>query len=134
MVITLRLPYPPSANRLWTRAKKGMRRTDEYLAWLAEAGWEAKAQGVGSIQGPYRISIHAVRPDNRQRDLDNIIKPIQDVLQHISVVRNDCECEMLSARWVSSGDPITVILEPAVRECDEATEYLHQEVRKRAAA
>jgi len=113
IVITLTLPYPPSANRLWTRAKKGMRRSDEYLAWLDEAGWAAKSQRVGGIRGPYKISIQAARPDKRQRDLDNILKPTSDLLQHVGIIENDHMCEMLVARWVTSGEGVTVIIEPA---------------------
>lgn len=111
-MIQLQIPYPPSANRLWTRTKKGMRRSDEYLAWLDEAGWQAKSQRVGSIRGPYKISIQATRPDKRHRDLDNILKPTSDVLQHVGIIENDHLCEMLVARWVTNGEGVTVIIEP----------------------
>lgn len=116
MTIQLHLPYPPSANKLWTRTKRGMRRTDEYLAWLDEAGWRVKEQRAGSIQGPYKISINAVRPDKRHRDLDNLIKPTSDLLQHVGVIANDCDCEMLSARWVTTGNGLTVYIDRAGTE------------------
>jgi crossover junction endodeoxyribonuclease RusA len=116
MTIQLHLPYPPSANNLWTRTKRGMRRTDEYLAWLDEAGWRVKEQRAGAIRGPYKISINAVRPDKRQRDLDNILKPCSDVLQHVGVIENDSLCEMLCARWVTTGHGITVYIDRAGTE------------------
>lgn len=112
-MILLTLPYPPSANRLWVRAKKGMRKSDEYCAWLNEAAWRIRAQRPGAIDGLYKISVHAARPDKRRRDLDNILKPIGDALQAAGVIRNDSDCEMLSARWVTDGEGATVILEPA---------------------
>lgn len=112
-MIVLNLPHPPSANRLWRRARKGMMRSAEYCAWLTEAGWEAKRQRPGQISGPYKISIHAVRPDKRRRDIDNLIKPVGDLLQSLGVIEDDCQAEMVSARWVTSGSGITVILEPA---------------------
>lgn len=113
MTIQLTLPYPPSANRLWTRTKKGMRRTDEYLAWLDEAGWTAKEQRVGGIRGPYKISIHAARPDKRVRDLGNLIKATEDLLQHVGVIENDSLCEQLGIRWVTQGNGLTVYIDPA---------------------
>lgn len=111
MTITLTLPYPPSTNRLWVRAKKGMRRSDEYMTWLNEAGWLAKAQRPGSISGPYSMRIHATRPDRRRRDLDNIFKSVGDFLQHIGIIEDDSLCQSLSACWVTSGEGVTVILE-----------------------
>lgn len=112
-MIELHLPYPPSANRLWRRARKGMMRSDEYCRWLTEAGWTARSQRPGKICGPYKLSIHAVRPDRRARDIDNLIKPVGDLLQSLGVIENDCDAEMVSARWVTSGSGITVIVEPA---------------------
>lgn len=113
MTIQLHIPYPPSANRLWVRARKGMRRSDEYMQWLRDAGWHVKSQKPGSIQGPYKISLQAVRPDKRKRDLGNLEKPISDLLQHLGVIHDDCECEMIIARWVTIGSGVQVLLDPA---------------------
>lgn len=110
-MITLTLPYPPSTNRLWVRAKKGMRRSDEYMAWLTEAGWLVKAQRPGTISGPYTMSILAARPDRRRRDLDNTLKSVGDFLQHLGIIEDDSLCQSLSACWVTSGEGVTVILE-----------------------
>ncbi len=112
-MVELTLPYPPSANRLWVRARKGMRKSDAYSDWLTEAGWEAKRQRPASILGPYKISVTASRPDKRRRDLDNILKPISDLLQSIGVIRDDADCELISARWVTAGEGVTVRVEPA---------------------
>lgn len=109
----LLLPYPPSANRLWIRARKGMRKSPAYVAWLFEAGLLAKSQRPKSVSGPYKLSIQATRPDKRKRDLDNIIKPLADLLQTVGVIRDDCDCEMISARWVTAGEGVTVRIEPA---------------------
>lgn len=113
MNITLTLPYPPSTNRLWTRTRKGMRKTDEYSAWIHTAGWEANAQGVGTMKGPYKLSIHAVRPDNRKRDLGNLEKGISDLLQRLGIIEDDCLAEEIYSRWVKAGKGVTIILEPA---------------------
>jgi crossover junction endodeoxyribonuclease RusA len=91
--VILRLPLPPSANRLWVRAQKGMRRSDEYVAWLNEAGWTAKTQRPSKIDGPFKVSIHAARPDKRRRDIDNLIKPSLDLMEHLRIIEDDSDCE-----------------------------------------
>jgi Holliday junction resolvase RusA-like endonuclease len=112
-MIEIRLPYPVSANDLWSLTRTGMRKSDAYKAWLTEAGWEAKAQRPGKIIGPYKLSIHAVRPDAKRRDLGNLEKAVSDLLQSLQIIENDCLAEMITMRWVTSGEGITVILEPA---------------------
>src|SRR5689334_11512958 len=115
-MIELWLPYPPSANRLWRRARVGMIKSASYVAWLLEAGAEARRQRAGKIKGAYKLTITAARPDNRKRDLDNIIKPVSDLLKSIGAIEDDHLCEMLTARWVTSGDGVAVRLEPAAVE------------------
>jgi crossover junction endodeoxyribonuclease RusA len=113
VTIQLHIPYPPSANRLWVRAKKDMRKSDEYAQWLTEAGWHVKSQKPGAIQGPYKISVQAARPDKRRRDLDNLLKPIGDLLQSVGVIENDSDCEMITARWLTFGSGVQVLIDPA---------------------
>lgn len=112
-MIELWLPYPPSANHIWIRARTGMRKSAAYVAWLLEAGAEVRRQKPGKITGPYKISITAARPDKRKRDLGNLEKAISDLLQSCGVVRNDSDAEMISLRWATSGDGVAVRLEPA---------------------
>lgn len=78
-----------------------------------EAGLCAKPQITARLKGPYKLSITAARPDNRRRDLDNLLKPISDLLKSIGAIEDDYLCEMLSARWVTSGDGVAIRLEPA---------------------
>lgn len=112
-VVEIILPYPPSVNKIWVRAYKGMRLSDRYQKWLNDAGLMAKAQRAGRINGAYSLMIHAKRPDRKKRDLDNIIKPISDLLVKIGAIEDDHLCEMLSARWVTSGEGVTVRITPA---------------------
>ena len=110
-IVELWLPYPPSTNRLWTRTRRGMRKSTEYEEWLLHAGLEARSQRAGSIKGPYKISITAARPDRRRRDLDNILKSISDLLKSIGAIEDDSLCELITARWVTSGDGVGIRLE-----------------------
>ena len=107
------LPYPPSANHLWRSARGRTYRSRAYVDWLAEAGLYAKQQFKQTLKGPYKLTITAARPDKRKRDLDNILKPISDLLKSIGAIEDDHLCEMLTARWVTSGDGVSVRIEPA---------------------
>lgn len=93
-----------------------MRKSDSYARWLHCAGWELLQQHPKKIKGPYKLSIMAVRPDKRTRDIDNLIKPVSDLLQTHKVIRNDSDCEMISARWVTTGQGVHVRIEPAGME------------------
>lgn len=109
----LHLPIlPPSANDLWCIAGRRLVRTDEYDRWLDTMGHFVNRQCRSTLAVPYKLSIAARRPHNRF-DLDNIIKPTSDLLQKMGAIRNDNLCEMICARWVTAGEPLTVRIEPA---------------------
>jgi crossover junction endodeoxyribonuclease RusA len=112
----LSLPYPPSANHLWRSNRGRVHKSPKYEKWLYAAGIMALAAKPRGIIGAYKLSIAAVRPDNRRRDLDNIIKPINDLLKAVGVIEDDSDCEMICARWVTSGMGVDVRIEPAGRE------------------
>jgi len=84
-----------------------------YSDWLKQAGWEIKAQRTDRIEGHHKLSMEVGRPDNRRRDLDNLIKPEQDLLVSLGIVTDDSKCIALSARWADFADDLVVTLEPA---------------------
>jgi crossover junction endodeoxyribonuclease RusA len=57
--------------------------------------------------------VTAARPDKRKRDIDNLLKPISDLLKSIGAIEDDYLCEMISARWVTNGDGVAIRIEPA---------------------
>lgn len=112
--VELHLPFPPSANRLWRRSGATIHKSSKYSKWLRDAGLIAISQRPPGIVGSYKISIQATRPDKRRRDLDNILKPISDLLMSVGVIGDDSDCEMISARWVSQGEGVSVRVERTV--------------------
>jgi Holliday junction resolvase RusA-like endonuclease len=115
---TLSLPYPPSANRLWRNVPgKGTLKSGHYRLWLTEALATLRAQRAPTLMGPYRLTISAVRPDNRKRDLDNIAKPISDALKDAGVIEGDHLAKSILLMWSDAqpvkGGAITVHLEAA---------------------
>ncbi len=115
-MIEFTVPLPPSANRLWRRSGRHIHKSSEYQAWLTDAGFLARVVTNNThshVPGPYILTLHATRPDKRRRDLDNLIKPIGDLITSIGLVEDDSKCEMLFARWVTTGEGVYVRIEPA---------------------
>ena len=104
MTVTMRLPWPPSTNRLWRHKGKKVYIDPKYKAWRKEAGWTAG--GVFKVEGDLRridwefsASLVLSPPDKRRRDLDNVIKPIFDLLQEMQWIKDDYLCQELHVKW-----------------------------------
>lgn len=107
------LPIPPSVNRCWRNVPGvGRVRTAHYRAWRDAAGWELRAQRPPQIPGDVSISIRAGRP-RRRRDLDNIIKPVLDILVSCGVIVDDSHVVALMAVWDSAvaDDSVRVLIQ-----------------------
>ena len=99
MTITLRLSYPPSANRLWRNIRGRTIKSAEYRHWLALVYGEILVARCGRISGAYRLEVRATAPDRRRRDIDNLLKPISDALVTSGVVADDCAAISVYAEW-----------------------------------
>lgn len=106
------LPLPPSMNRLWRTGKGGaVYRSPKYEAWRVPAMWQASVQAKGiKFEGSYKLTLLAVRPDKRKRDLDNLFKAASDCLVAAGIV-DDSKCEWLEGRWVKEGPQCTLVIE-----------------------
>jgi crossover junction endodeoxyribonuclease RusA len=100
-MITLSLPYPPSANRLWRSVPgKGVLKSAAYRGWLNDAAkWVTIQAGGKFIVGHFAIAIEAERPDRRRRDLDNLAKPTMDALTHSGVITDDSFARRIILCW-----------------------------------
>jgi crossover junction endodeoxyribonuclease RusA len=110
------LTFPPSVNRLWRATKGGgVYRSPKYTQWRNVSLWEIQGQAKGKlVKGEYKLTIRAVRPDKRKRDLDNILKAISDVCESAKVIEGDHLCMWIDARWVSEGPECEIIIEGMV--------------------
>lgn len=107
--LSLRLPYPPSANKYWRPVGKVSFKEIAGLPgrrWLVPHGKQVLTKAakdyhknVGAAvfeQGACRftqrvsVSIQVVVPDRRKHDLDNLLKPTLDSLEHAGVLADDC--------------------------------------------
>lgn len=101
-VIELSLPYPPSANRLWRAVNGRNIKSAEYRDWLVNAYAAVLKHGRlrrTKVEGAYRMTLTAERPDRRRRDLSNLLKPTEDLLQYAGIVADDCNAEHITLAW-----------------------------------
>lgn len=85
----IRLPLCPSTNNLFKNAiGKGRVRSAEYKRWLETAGLLLNRARPGKVASPVIVIIR-VGKCNQARDLDNMAKPVLDLLSHAGVIQND---------------------------------------------
>lgn len=107
------LPLCPSTNALFTRRKGSQQRikTDEYRAWLTEAGWRIAPNAP--LRPIKQCSVQIDAGINYRRDLDNCAKPILDLLKWQRVIVDDRWIEDLRIVRVP-GDTIAVTIAPMI--------------------
>jgi Holliday junction resolvase RusA-like endonuclease len=60
-----------------------------------------------TIKGPYELILVFKKPDNRRRDLDNLVKVVSDYLSRIEIIEDDRYCQRIESRWATGQDKIT---------------------------
>jgi crossover junction endodeoxyribonuclease RusA len=116
-MVTVDLPYPPSTNGLYfNKASGGRAKTVRYDLWRKEAAWRISIERrAKKVTGPYGLTVLVGRPDNRRRDIDNLIKPISDALKHGGAIEDDSECQKLEAEWMPGIVGVRVTVMPTKR-------------------
>ena len=101
--VRLSLPYPVSANRMYRAGKGRVYKSDAYKTWQAEAhvAWlQQKNQlSVKRVDGRYLLLLEATPPDQRNRDIDNLVKSVSDFLQMEGIISNDRLATGIQISW-----------------------------------
>ena len=111
-MIFLELPFPPSLNGNWRSERGSVHRSTAYKAWIKDAGWELKRQKPGKISGKFIVRMLFGRPDKRKRDLDNLAKPVLDLLKSCKVIEDDSLTDTIIMRWIDGPGKVMVYLWP----------------------
>ena len=104
----LLLPYPPSVNGLFAtnRNTGGRFKSKPYKKWINAAGWAIRSQPDRSHQhtSPVRMTLLVRKPhDNRTRDLQNLVKAVEDLLVLHRILSDDSIIGEAHVRWVYEG-------------------------------
>lgn len=89
--VTLQLlSLPPSVNNLYFNTGKGRARSAEYRKWSNAEEWNARLQfyRFHTFTSPVKIVVRIGEP-KRRRDIDNIWKPICDLLVKLAIIPDD---------------------------------------------
>lgn len=101
--IKLTLPYPPTINHYYGNRKGG----GKYIkpkgrAFREKVRYAVLMNRMGMVllplEMPISMSVGVYPPDNRKRDLDNVIKALQDSLQLADVYKDDCQISYLQVK------------------------------------
>lgn len=98
--VSYTIPWPPSANRIWRSVRIG----GASRVLLSKEGREyreAVKRAVGAcqpIKGNVEVQIKAHKPDNRRRDIDNLLKASLDALTKAGVWEDDSQLDALAIR------------------------------------
>ena len=117
MSVTYLWPYPPSVNHLYRRRKQGgMFKSTAWAQWFNDTSrfMAAQAGKVTRFDGPVRVEYIVARPDKHRRDVTNLIKCLDDMLEDLGVVDNDCQIVDCRIAWdtegrVANGLMVTVV-------------------------
>jgi crossover junction endodeoxyribonuclease RusA len=113
-LIELTVEYPPSANQLWRAVPgRGVIKSKVYRDWLKINLWIISGQLKTKVTGQYVVVFEASRPDKRRRDIDNLIKPLMDLIVQAGAVEDDSLCAELTAKWVNNGTGIRIFIREA---------------------
>lgn len=84
-MLNLELPYPPSINHAYMSVAFGKRvLKPDVMAYRSLIGYVASAAVAryGLPHYPYTMYVEVYTPDRRRRDLDNLLKVLQDGITH----------------------------------------------------
>lgn len=94
-MISFILPYPPTANTYWRHPTKG-KLAGRHLISEKGRAYRAEVQALALTQklnigmnGRLKVNIQVLKPDNRKRDLDNLLKSLLDSIVKAGIVEDD---------------------------------------------
>ena len=103
--MVIELPWPPSVNHYWRRQGNRYFVSSEGKAYKDSVYYLcAKYRGLFKPSERLSLIIEAFPPDKRRRDLDNLIKAIQDSHQYAGVYEDDSQIDCLTIKRNSSRD------------------------------
>lgn len=87
------LPIPPSTNALFLAGKGYRTKTPEYREWIERAFPLAESLAPPKSY-PVMIVVTVIEAVNRQRDIDNFLKPTIDLIKKAGAIKNDNLCHV----------------------------------------
>lgn len=107
----INLPWPPSVNTYYRTFRGRVIISKEGRDYRKKVKAPERTEPVFSE--PVTVEITAYRPDNRKRDLDNVLKVALDTLTHMLMWKDDSQIQDLRIRWaIEKGGFLNVKVRP----------------------
>lgn len=111
---TICLPLSPTTNHLF--AGRGRRyRSQEYEAWITEAGLELKRQRPSPCHGRVSLSFEVEEPKTaRRQDISNRLKAAEDLLVSHRIIQGDDQrfVRKITLEWSAAITGIRITIAP----------------------
>jgi crossover junction endodeoxyribonuclease RusA len=99
-MVELTLPWPPTVNTYWRMFENRMIISAAGRSYRKAVSDQVLIQrGAKHLKGKVKVTIEAYRPDNRKRDLDNLLKAVLDGLKYAGVYEDDSLIVDLRIYW-----------------------------------
>lgn len=111
-LFTCKLPWPPTVNNYYTVARGRKIISTKGRKFKADCNYFIHKL-PDPIKGEIKLVVSVCMPDKRRRDLDNLLKPILDVLGQYGVYEDDSQIVDLQIKKVDGekGDVLIEIME-----------------------
>ena len=103
----IQISKPISLNNVYGNSKSGRRKTKEYRAWMFQTSVEIRSQSVRRVEGNYQLELHVGNKCSRA-DIDNLIKPISDLLVKLGITEDDAKMKRCSSEYVSDRNNVLI--------------------------
>lgn len=90
------LPWPPSVNHYYRHVGPRVLISREGKTYRETVAARLRGSGVQMYSGAVELSIQLYPPDNRRRDIDNVLKVLLDTLTIGGVYADDSQIKKLS--------------------------------------
>lgn len=112
-MIQITVPWPPSVNRYWRQFRGRMIISAEGRKYREAIIQQIFVEGlVKHLTGSLKVTIEAFRPDERKRDLDNLLKSTLDGLAHAGLYEDDSQIRDLRIYWAAEkGGKLNITIE-----------------------
>lgn len=108
-MINVRLPWPPQVNNYYAVVRGRKIISKEGRAYKKQCGLELMVQNARKgLDSRLEVLIDVYPPDRRRRDLDNLCKPVLDVLVEYGMFRDDSLIDDLRIRRREKGGYVRV--------------------------
>lgn len=118
MRIDIVLPWPPSVNHYFVHTRRGAFLSPAARAYRLLVCAAARDANAPELVGDVRLDIMAAAPDNRRRDLDNVLKGLLDAIQHAGIYADDFQVSDLRIRraGVVPGGSLAVMIQGTAKK------------------